>query len=398
MKVHTLGLTLSFGIGLLAVTLAPVRAAEPYDINVVLPLTGNAAFLGTGEQRALQLMEKQVAARGVTIGGRPVHFLFHDDQSSPQVAVQVTNEITRSQPKPAVILGSTLVSMCNAMAPSMRNGPVMYCFSPGIYPAKDSYVFSTSVATRDLAASLLRYYRAQGWMRVALITSTDASGQDALRNIKELLASDENRDMQLAGEATFNPADTSVNAQMQRLKATDAKALIAWSSGTPIGTVFRAIVDAGWDVPVGTTDGNMTYAQMTQYKDILPKQLLIPASVWPLDPAATFSAEIEAAKRNYYDAFQGQDVRPDAAGTFAWDPAALVISALQKLGPDATAMQLRDHIAASKGFAGVNGNYDFVHDPQRGLDDSNVVITRWEAGRATWLVVSGPRGLPLSKS
>ena len=44
------------------------------------------------------------------------------------------------------IIGSAIVAMCNAMAPLMQNGPVMYCFSPGIHPAKGSYVFS-SVST-----------------------------------------------------------------------------------------------------------------------------------------------------------------------------------------------------------------------------------------------------------
>jgi hypothetical protein len=41
--------------------------------------------------------------------------------------------------------------------------------------------------------------------------------------------------------------------------------LVAWTSGAPVGTVFKAIRDAGWDVTVATTDANMTYAQMLQY-------------------------------------------------------------------------------------------------------------------------------------
>ena len=64
--------------------------------------------------------------------------------------------------------------------------------------------------------------------------------------------------------------------------ANNEEAFIAWSTGAPIGTIFKGIVQAGLDVPVGTTDGNMTFAQMTQYAAFLPKQLFIPAAEWAM--------------------------------------------------------------------------------------------------------------------
>lgn len=371
-----------------------LAAAEPYTINVVVPLSGGAAFLGAGEQYAIQQLEKRLAKNGTTLAGRPIKFMFHDDQSSPQTAVQLATQLVRSNPPPAVILGSSIVAMCNAMAPLMRNGPVMYCLSPGIYPAKGSFVFSSSVATRDLASALIRYYRLRGWTKIALITSSDASGQDALKNIKALLASDENKSVELTAEATFNPTDTSAAAQIQRLKGSGPQALIAWSSGASVGTIFRAIGDADWAVPVGTSNSNMTYAQMTQYASFLPAQLYIPSSVWPPEQGLSFGSGIDAAKKSYEEAYVGASVKPDASGTFAWDPTLLIIAALEHLGPDATAVQLRDYINASKDFVGVNGRYDFIADPQRGLDESNVVVTRWNAKDAAWNMVSQPRGIP----
>jgi branched-chain amino acid transport system substrate-binding protein len=32
--------------------------------------------------------------------------------------------------------------------------------------------------------------------------------------------------------------------------------------------------------------------------------------------------------------------------------------------------------------------------PNRGLDESNVVVTRWDPAAQTWLVVSDPLGIP----
>jgi len=366
-------------------------AAEPFDINVVLPLTGPAAFLGGAEQRALQQAEKVFAA-GEGIGGRPVRFVFHDDQSNPQTAVQLASQIVAS--KPAVVLGSAVVAMCNAMAPLMRRGAVMFCFSPGIYPAAGGFLFSSSNATRDLAAAQLRYFRMTGLTRIALITSTDASGLDAVKQIKEVLALPENKGVELVGQANFNPTDVSASAQIQRLKGTQPQALIAWSTGASVGTVFKAVQDAGWDIPVATTDGNMTYAAMRQFADILPKVLYIPSPEWPRTERVEIAPEVQEAKRAFFAAFQGTDSKPDGASSFAWDPALLVVSALRKLGPDATADQVRAYLATLKGFAGINGIYDFEKSPQRGLDDSNVVVTRWDRASQSWEIVSQARGVP----
>ncbi len=364
---------------------APVRAAETFNIDVVLPLTGGAAFLGKAEQQALQLYEKVVAKTG-GIQGRELRFVFHDDQSSPQMAVQLANQI-RSSGVP-VVLGSAVSSLCNAMTPLMRKGPVLYCFSPSIDPAADSYVFSSSVSTKALADGLLSYFDKRGWKRVALITSTDATGQDAYRNVKALANSDKHKGIEIVAEAQFNPSDVSVAAHVERLKGANPDAVIAWSTGGPIGTVFKAIRNAGLDVPVATTDGNMTYAQMEQYAGFLPRDLYIPSPGWVKTGRPERSPELAAAKERFFAAFEGTDVRPDGPSTFAWDPAVLVVEALRKLGPDAKAEDLRAYLDALQGFAGINGIYDFKAIPNRGVGEQNVVVTRWDPKVGTWVLAS----------
>src|SRR4051812_26744936 len=105
-------------------------AAEPFEIPVVLPLTGGSAFLGAGERDALVIAEGVINARG-GIRGTPLHFNFQDDQSSPQVAVQLAAKI-KSHKSP-IVLGSAILAMCNAMAPVFGNQKVMYCISPSIH-------------------------------------------------------------------------------------------------------------------------------------------------------------------------------------------------------------------------------------------------------------------------
>jgi branched-chain amino acid transport system substrate-binding protein len=389
-----------FGQGLLAAAGAialvgsAARAADDYEINVVLPLSGGASFLGKAEQQSLQLVEKSTNETG-GIQGRNLKFVFHDDQSSPQTAVQLASQVVAG--KPAVMLGSSIVAMCNAMAPLMAAaGPVQYCFSPGIHPAAGSYTFTSSVSTHDLGRALIRFYRMKGWTKIAIITSTDASGQDADKGFDEILKLPENKEVTIVSHQHFNPTDVSVSAQIETIKAAGPQALIAWSTGAPVATIFKSIIQSGLDVPVGTTDGNMTFAQMTQYADFLPKQLYIPAAEWVT--YRTGSAKdpgVAKAQARFAEVFKAAGQTPDVASALSWDPAVAVVEALRKLGPAATAAQLRDYLGKLSGYAGIDGVYDFTKEAQRGLTVDDAVVTLWDPAAKTWQPMSQPAGAPL---
>ena len=365
-------------------------AAETFDIPVVLPLTGGAAFLGQGERDALKIQQDVANKRG-GLNGTNVNYVFHDDQSSPQVAVQLANQIAAQ--KPAVIIGSALVAMCNAMTPLLAKGPVLYCLSPGIFPPEGSTVFTSFISTHDLAIALARYYRERGFTRLAMITSTDASGQDGARGFEEALRLPENRGVQMVAAAKFNPSDVSVSAQVETVKSSGAQALIVWTSGAPFGTVLKGIAQSGLDIPVGTTDANMTYAQMAQYAAFLPKEALFMSSVWPKGaPDAKIDPAVQAAKTEMQGAFAAAGAKPDIATALAWDPGLLVLDAYRALGIKATSEQIRARIAGTKGWAGINGIYDFGKKPQRGLDVADCVVTRWMPDQKTWVVVSSAGG------
>jgi branched-chain amino acid transport system substrate-binding protein len=292
--------------------------AQPIEIPVILPLTGNAAFLGQSERNSLALAEKTINGGG-GIAGSPIHFAVHDDQSSPQVAVQLASQVKAAHP--AIVLGSAIVAMCNAMAPVLAEGPVMYCFSPGIHPAAGSRVFTAFISTHDLARALVRYYRGRGFTRLAMITSSDASGQDGRLGFEEAMKLPENAGMTMVAAAQFNPSDVSVAAQVQQLRAAGPQALIAWTSGAPLGTVLKGLVQAGVDLPLGTTDANMTNAQMQQYAGFLPGEMLFMSSEWPphgaeiaLDPRVT------AAQAPMFAAYAAAGAVPDIAVAHAWEP------------------------------------------------------------------------------
>ena len=366
-------------------------STTPYEINVILPLTGGAAFLGQAEWQTLQTQERFVNARD-GIQGRPVHYVVQDDQTSPQLGVQLAGQVLAKHV--SVILGSTLVAICRAMAPLMKDGPVMYCFSPGIHPEEGSYVFTSGVSTRDLAQAAITFLRGKGWTRIAVLTSTDATGQDAEEGILAAAGLPQNQSVQVVAREHFNPQDVSVAAQIARIAAANPQALIAWSTGAPIGTVFKGIAQSGLSIPVVTTDGNMTYPQMQQYASFMPQELYFPTSEWAAYEALP-PGRVKQTQKVFIETLQTANMKPDRASTLAWDGPLIVIDALRHLGTQATAAQMRDYIAHLRGVAGINGIYDFKTSPQRGLTLMDAVVTRWNPAKQAWEPVSGPSGGPM---
>jgi branched-chain amino acid transport system substrate-binding protein len=381
------------GLLMLVACLPSSVAAEPatYDIPVIISLTGGGAFLGQEEQDSLKIAEKTFNREG-GIHGRPIRFVFLDDGSTPQVSVQLISQAVAS--RPAVILGSTLVANCNAMQPFVKDGPVLYCLSAGVHPAAGSYMFASGISTFDYIAGLVRYCRLRGWTRLALITSTDATGQDADRAIDEVLRQADNADLKFVARVHFNPSDLSVAAQVQNVKQAEPQVFIAWATGSPSATIFRDVAQAGLEMPVATTAGNMTYAQMHNFAGFLPKELYLPASEWPVgdDPRGGLLPAVAAKQRELYDSFKQAGKKPDEGAILSWDPAAIVVEALRALPENAGPEQLRAYLAALHGQAGVAGVYDFVKTPQRGVSLDDVIMTQWSKSDDRWTVVSTPTG------
>jgi branched-chain amino acid transport system substrate-binding protein len=375
---------LAAALGLAAVppgVRAAAAAGAPYDIDVIIPLTGAGAFTAASQQKALLALERSVNADG-GIDGRPVHFTFFDDQSNPQTSVQLANEVLEK--KPAVVLGSSLGALCNAMLPLFASGPVAYCFSPVISPPPGGYVFSANVSGADLIVASIRYMRQRGWKRFATLNTTDASGQIADREIANALKLPENSDLVLVANEHFNPTDTSVSAQVTKIKAAGPQALIVWSPGTPFGTALHAIQDVGLDVPVMTTSANMIVDQMKSYRGYLPKEVYFQGvryvagvpDVANIKPLQIFTAAMKAA-----------GIPQDFQAGIAWDPAMIVIDGLRKLGPTASAAALHTYIEGLTNYVGITGTYNFSDGKQRGLTLDDLLIMRWDNDTSAFVAV-----------
>ncbi len=276
---------------ILTALLVPSIPAKAADDTVELPtlmsVTGGAAFIGKEGLESVQLLADLVNAQG-GIRGKKVHVDMHDTTSTPATAVQLLNQVISSS-HPSAIFGPTFTAECNALAPLITSGPVVSCYSPGVHPAAGTFMFSGGVGSDSMAVAITTYFRGRGWKNVAIISSTDASGQDFEENFNKAMELPVNSALKLVAREHFATSDISVNAQITRIKAAAPQALIIWTAGTGLGVALHGVHDVGLDVPIMAGNGNMVRTQLSGYDAFLPKTLMFPG-ILGMTPLATLTS------------------------------------------------------------------------------------------------------------
>jgi len=364
----------------------PARATDPYDIYVILALTGPLALIGNDEQTSLRIEERVINAQG-GIKGRPVRFVFQDDGSQPATAVQLVNGIiAKGVP---ILIGPTYTASCLAVAPLVRvNGPLTYCLSPAIHPATGSYMFTSSISTLDQTIAMLNYAQSKGWKRVAALTTTDATGNDGEAQLRAALSLPQFSRMQLVGVEHFALGDVSAAAQAARVKAANPDLIIITCVGTPTGTALRSLKDAGLDAtPVMANFGNLIHAELNGFAGFIPKNMYLTAPRF-VQHDVSGNGPVRDAQLAFYKAFAARGIDPDVPHNLSWDPAMILIQALRHLGTNATAKQVQDYLEPLHGYAGTNGLFDYRDGSQRGLGLTSVVVVKWDPVKKNWSTVS----------
>jgi branched-chain amino acid transport system substrate-binding protein len=364
------------------------RAEEQVELYALLPITGPLAFYGQSISASLGAVSQTVNNSG-GVAGRPIHFTVLDDQASPQVAVQLIAPLV-AKGVPVIIDGGPAAT-CRATTALVKTDAVIFCLSAAYNPSPGTYSFSTPFSLEDGIAAQIRFFRVRGFKRIGFLTATDATGQESDASVTRVLAYPENRDVVAVGREHFGMGDISVSAQLAHIKNGNPQALYALASGTPLGLVLHDMRDMGMVIPTATLASNNSIKQMQTYGSIVPLDLELVTSrfgaydVMRGGPVKEAIAKARAAlKRNH--------VNTDGPASLAWDPAMLIVAAYRKVGPSPTPVKLNSAIATMRNMAGIDGYYDFVSAPGRGLTSKDSVVLRWDGKRQDFVPISAAGG------
>jgi branched-chain amino acid transport system substrate-binding protein len=151
-------------------------------------------------------------------------------------------------------------------------------------------------------------------------------------------------------------------------------------------------------LPLTPNGANVNPEELTQFNDFLPTEM--PLGGFPfMAPEQVQNTPLRGPVNDMIAAYRAAGEKISAGGVgYAWDSASIVLAGLRKIGPGATAEQLRDYILSLRNFAGIDGVYYFTALPdQHGLSDTNVVMVAWDGKTKDWTPLSKMGSIPLSK-
>jgi branched-chain amino acid transport system substrate-binding protein len=388
---------------LLVATLAsqPAAAADtaPVEIPVLAALAGPLAFYGQAVVKGLELLADSVNKDG-GVNGRPIKFVVSDEQSNPQIAAQLMSQAVAKGAQ--LVLDAGGASSCLAAGSLLKaDGPVLYCMTSVVHPPPGSYMFATTAPSfYDQHVVMLRYLRLRGLTKIALISSTDATGLEAEKTVDAVVALPENKSaLVITGRERLGLSDLSAAAQIERIKATGAQAIIAGTTGTAFQTILRGVRDAGLDVPVFASAGNLSYRQMEAFAPSLPRGdvYITGFPVYARD-AITGAPALKKVVDRFYAVMNANGIpKPEVGYATAWDQGAVVVDALRHKGPNATASQLHDYLMNLRGLTGLFGPVDFKASPQSGSSKDWIFLLRWDPGNNQFVPVSKAGGEPTAR-
>lgn len=351
-------------------------AAEPIRLGVLVSETGPAAWLGEPEMKGAQLAVEELNAKGGILG-RPVTLVFYNDESTPEKAVLGARKLLE-QDKVAAIIGPSLVATSKAVAAFVKErGPVAYSLSGGYVP-ENPFMFASSVHTQYMLETIMDWLKSKGHKRLALLASTDATGQVGVDSFKKIAPQE---GIEIVSVERMNTTDVDVTPQLGRIRSGNPDALVAWNTGTSAGVVVKNFVQMGLQVPLFLSHGNLSYTFIESIKGSQPKTLLMPSTkdiIWDSLPANDPArARNEAFHKNYYDRFKKH---ADFGPPVAYDAVMAIAQAMRKAGTDDPA-KVKEALESLKGQQGLVATYDFSKDDHRGTGRKDTVLVQIKGGK-----------------
>ncbi|MDG4763714.1 ABC transporter substrate-binding protein [Solwaraspora sp. WMMD406] len=196
-----------------------------------LELSGAAAAVGKGYQRALELKVEQINESGL-LGGRTVRLDVRDNRSDPSESLRNIGDFTSDSQVTAIIMGSCSDCAVGAArtindkrVPTISLAPATAVAAP---VAERRYMFKLGPNATDSAATIASELRRLDIDEASLLHTDDEYGQDGLRIMSAEL---DKIGIDLVGTEQVRTTDTDVSQAVAALAEEDEPgALLIWTS------------------------------------------------------------------------------------------------------------------------------------------------------------------------
>ncbi|MBW2060621.1 MAG: ABC transporter substrate-binding protein [Deltaproteobacteria bacterium] len=344
------------------------QAAEPYKIGCVFAITGPASFLGEPERNSAKMFEEEVNAAG-GINGHAVKVIIYDTEGDATKAKTRVERLIRKDNVLAIV-GPSRSGTTMAVIPVVEKAEIPFISCAAsikiVEPVK-KWVFKTPQTDTSAVEAIYTHMKKDGLTRAALLTGTTGFGAGGRVQLKAVAPK---MGITIVADEVFGPKDTSLTAQLTKIRGTDAQAIIGWTIAPPQVIMLKNWKQLGMDkkfrfyeshgfgskryieLAGGAAEGVYAPLGRVVFADILPK----------------WNAQREFAlnyKTNYEKKFKSEI---STFGGHAWDALHMLRIALEAVGPNKA--KIRDYLENVKGFAGTGGIFNMSALDHCGLDAS----------------------------
>jgi branched-chain amino acid transport system substrate-binding protein len=246
--------------GLLASALtigsALIASADTIKIGVFGPLTGDAAATGAAEKEAVDLAVKDKNAAG-GIRGKQIEVVYADDAGKPEEAVNVAKRLT-ARDNVSIMIGSisSPASLAASQVAAQAQTPqiVVSGTAQKITTQGNKWVFRSPVPDTKLAGDLADFIAEKfpNAKKIAFLYVNDDFGRGGFESFK---IGAQRHNMQIVAEERYARGDLDFTAQLGRIKASGADALVEWSRYAEGALVAKQFAAMNMSMPRFGCDG-----------------------------------------------------------------------------------------------------------------------------------------------
>jgi branched-chain amino acid transport system substrate-binding protein len=371
MKGRRFGVTGLAAVALVLLSAGSGSGAPAGDVWLaeISPLTGPLSFVGVDNRQGVDVAVKEINRKG-GIKGRRVRVQLFDDGSNPSQAVSHMNKVADDD-KFLGVIGSGFSSSGLAVAPIVEREKIPYISMASsvaqVTPAKP-YYFMTTATSRLFAYSLAFQLRKAKIRRVALMADNGGFGREGARNVDELAS---RFGFQVVERIIFPLTSTTFQAELSRVKNSNAQALWIWNATTLAVTITKEARQLRLPQRLVLTGGNASSLYLgpacPQNANALINSYLGPVARFlpKRNPSRAIALKVDRALRK-------------GGSTFNYDGYTGVMmfrAAMLKSGFSRTAINnaLENRM---RGFVGPGGRYYYTKENHSGLGLRSMVVSK----------------------
>ena len=367
-----------------------VAVGTTYKIGFVAAITGSASSLGEPERDAAAMVQKQLDAQGgiVDVAGvrHPVKILIYDTEGSGDVAVPVIKKLINDEGV-VVIIGPTRSPVSMALIPVIQEAKVpnlsLASSSSIVEPvAERKWIFKTAQSSKHTAPWQVKYVKVKGLTKIANVYVNDAYGEDGALAIRETAKAE---GVEIILEETFETGDTDMTAQLTKIKASGAQAVLV-TAIPPAAAIFtKQFREMGLTIPLIHNHGIGMKSFISLAGEGAAEGVLFPMGKLVAVSSLPDSDPQKKVLQDFVRDFQASSGKPPSTfAGHAWDAIQITLKALERL-PDGLSLEeqrarLRDEIENTKGFIGTGGNFNLSAQDHVGLSPNDIVMARITKG------------------